>query len=97
MKSTTLGLIALLASGLAAAQTPPAPPPGGPDDAQREARHAAMLSACDTDIKTYCVSAQGHGVMKCLRANMASLGPSCKNALPKHHPPGDAPPAPPNS
>jgi hypothetical protein len=80
---------------VAAAQTPPAPPPGAPDDSQRQAHHAAMLAACDADIKNFCASEQGRGVMKCLHTNMASLSTSCKNAMPKHHPPGDAPP--PNS
>ncbi len=97
MKTPTLGLIALLVSGLAAAQTPPAPPPGGPDDAQRQAQHAAVLGACDADIKNFCPSEQGRAVMHCLHSNIGQLSPSCKNALPKHHPHEGAPPAPPSS
>ena len=95
MKIRVLGLLALLASGFAAAQSPPPPPAdGAPDNAQREARHAAMLASCDADIKSFCADQQGRAVMHCLRNNSAQLSSSCKSALPKGHPPAGAPVAP---
>jgi hypothetical protein len=95
VKSITLGLIAVLASGLAGAQSPPAPPPyGGPDSAQRQARHAAILAACDADIKSLCAGQDGRGVMRCLHTNSAQLSTGCKSALPTRHPPNAPAPAP---
>jgi hypothetical protein len=92
MKIRVLGLAAVLAGGLAAAQTPPAD--GGPDSAQRHAQHAAMLAACDADIKSLCADQSGHGLMHCLRNNSAQLSSGCKSALPMRHPPAGPPPAP---
>jgi hypothetical protein len=96
VKLRTLGLLAVLASGFAAAQTPPAPPPDGtaPDTAQRQAHHAAMLAACDADIKNLCAGQEGHGVMRCLRSNSAQLSGGCKSALPMRHPPTGTTPTP---
>ena len=91
MKIRVLGLLAALASGFAAAQTPPAPADGAPDNAQREARHAAILASCDADIKSFCADQQGRGVMHCLRNNSAQLSSACKSALPKGHAPAGAP------
>ena len=92
MKLLPLGLLAALATGLAVAQTPPAD--GGADNAQRQAQHAAVLAACDADIKSLCADQQGRGVMRCLRSNSAQLSTGCKSAMPKHHPPGGSAPAP---
>lgn len=95
MNIKVLGLIALLASGAAAAQTPPAPPAdGGPDSAQRHAQHEAILAACDADIKSLCADQSGRGVMRCLHKNSAQLSSGCKSALPMRHPPTDQTPAP---
>jgi len=95
VKIRVLGLITVLACGFAAAQTPPAPPPdGGPDSSQRHAQHAAMMAACDADIKSLCADQTGRGVMHCLHSNSAQLSSGCKNALPTRHPPGSPPPAP---
>jgi len=86
-------MIAVLAGGVAAAQTPPAPPAdGGADSSQRQARHAAILAACDADIKSLCAGQEGHVVMRCLHNNSAQLSTGCKSALPMRHPgPGPAP------
>jgi hypothetical protein len=94
MKITVLGLMAILASGFAAAQTPPAPADGAPDNAQREARHAAIMASCDADIKSFCADQQGRAVMHCLRNNSAQLSSACKSALPKGRPPAGGPVAP---
>jgi hypothetical protein len=83
VKIRVLGLIAVLASGVAAAQTPPAPPAdGGPDSAQRQARREAILAACDADIKSLC--ADQH----------VQLSSGCKSAMPMRHSPGGTTPAP---
>jgi hypothetical protein len=95
MNIRVLGLIAVLAGGVAAAQTPPAPPAdGAPDSAQRHSQHAAMLAACDADIKSLCADQSGRRVMRCLHKNGAQLSSGCKSALPMRHPPTNTSPAP---
>jgi hypothetical protein len=95
VKLLPVGLLAALATSLAVAQTPPPPPgDGGADNAQRQAQHAAVLAACDADIKSLCADQQGRGVMRCLRSNGAQLSTGCKSAMPKHHAPGGTAPAP---
>ena len=95
VKIRVLGLIAVLASGVAAAQTPPAPPAdGGPDSAQRQARREAILAACDADIKSLCADQHGRGVMRCLRSNSVQLSSGCKSAMPMRHSPGGTTPVP---
>jgi hypothetical protein len=91
MKPRAVLLIAALAAaGLAAAQ---APSEGAPSP-ERQAAHAAVMKACDAEIKSLCADHHGREVMMCLRRNTDKLGAGCKDALsqlPRHEPPA-APP-----
>jgi hypothetical protein len=81
---------ALAATGIAPAQSPGegAPPP------DRQAAHAAVIKACDAEIKSLCAGQRGRQLMMCLRSNGDQLGGGCKDALSqlRRH---EAPPAPP--
>jgi curli biogenesis system outer membrane secretion channel CsgG len=91
MKHRAVLLIAALAAtGVAAAQTPGEATPSP----ERQAAHAALLQACDAEIKSVCADHHGREVMICLRRNTDKLGAACKDALsklPRHEPPA-APP-----
>jgi len=80
----SLWLLATLSAGVAGAQTP---------SGDWQAKHAAMLKACDSDIQSLCPNAQGRAVMHCLHENHAKLSPDCKSALPSGHHAGGAPPS----
>jgi hypothetical protein len=86
MKQRAVLLIAALAAaGLAAAQAPGDSAPS-PD---RQAAHAAVLKACDAEIKSVCADHHGRELMMCLRRNTDGLGAGCKDALsklPRHEP-----------
>jgi len=71
-------MAAFTTAGIAQAQTPgnAAPPP--PD---RRAEHAAVLQACDAEIKSLCAGQHGRELMMCLRSHADQLGAGCKDAL----------------
>jgi hypothetical protein len=80
MKLDALLLVAALAAaGSVQAQTPSSAPPS----ADRQAARAAMLQACDADIKSLCADKQGREVMMCLHSNADKLGAGCKDAMSK--------------
>jgi hypothetical protein len=84
MKLDTLLLIAALSAagaGSVLAQTPGSEPP--PSD--RQAARAAMLQACDADIKSLCADKQGREAMRCLHSNTDKLSAGCKDAMSKLH------------
>jgi hypothetical protein len=86
MKLDALLLVAALsAAGCLQAQTPPSG--GSPPSSDRQAAHAAMLQACDADIKSLCAGKQGREVTMCLRSNTDKLSGGCKDAMPKQHKP----------
>jgi hypothetical protein len=89
--SALLLVAALAAAGSVQAQTPGG---GSPPSAGREAARAAVLKACDADIKSLCANQQGRQVMMCLRNNADKLGADCKDAMSKLRRP-TAPAAPP--
>lgn len=80
---------ALLAVGVAQAQTPPAPTPE-----QKAAREAAK-QACATDVQTLCAGKEGREAMMCLRSNSDKVSSGCKDAMSKLHRPGGGTPPPP--
>lgn len=73
----------LLAAALAAAAITQAQAPGdgSPPPPDRQAAHAAVLKACDAEIKSFCANQQGRGLMMCLRTNTDKLGAGCKDTL----------------
>jgi Cysteine rich repeat len=73
-------LAALAAAGSVQAQTPSS---GSPPSADRQAARAAMLQACDADIKSLCADKHGREVMMCLHSNADKLGAGCKDAMSK--------------
>jgi hypothetical protein len=83
-------MAALTAAGLAQAQAPD----GGPAP-DRQAARAAMMKACDSDIKSLCADKQGREVMMCLRSNSTKVSSGCSDAMAKMpaRAPGGAPPA----
>ena len=91
MKHGALLLAAALAVAAIAHAQAPADGSPSPD---RQAAHAAVLKACDAEIKSLCAGQRGRELMMCLRSNGEKLGAGCKDALSqlRRH---EAPPAPP--
>jgi len=86
MKLNALLLVAALsAAGSVQAQTPPSG--GAPPSSDRQAAHAAVLQACDADIKGLCADKQGRDLMMCLHSNTDKLSAGCKDAMSKLHRP----------
>jgi cysteine rich repeat protein len=91
-RGAILMMAALAAAGSVQAQAPP--DGGGSPD--RQAARAAMMKACDSDIKTLCADKQGREVMMCLRGNSTKLSSGCSDAMaqmPMRRPGGAPPPA----
>jgi hypothetical protein len=87
MKHQALLLLAALAvAGSVNAQAPPAGP--SPD---RQAARAAVMKACEVDVKSLCSDKQGREVMRCLRADSDKLSAGCADAVSKLPPPNRPP------
>jgi hypothetical protein len=83
VKHTALWLIAALAAaGSAWAQTPG---DGSAASPERQAAHAAVLKACDSELRTLCAAQHGREQMMCLRNNSDKLSAGCKDALSRLH------------
>jgi hypothetical protein len=88
---TLMFTMALAAVSAAQAQTPS---DNTPTPADRQAAHAAVMKACETDIQTLCTDKTGREAMKCLRVNTDKLSAGCKDALPAPmHRPAMPPPS----
>ena len=55
--------------------------------AKMQAKVAALLQTCESDIQTLCseVASDTHATLKCLHENRSSLSPACQDQLPTHH------------
>jgi hypothetical protein len=85
-----LFVAALAVTGSVVAQTSG----GHSPSADRQAAHAAVMQACEAEIKSLCADQHSHEGMQCLRKNTDKLGAGCHDALSKLHRPAAAAPSP---
>jgi hypothetical protein len=86
----------LLAATFAAVACVQAQTPGGgaPPPTDRQAAYAALVKACDVEIKSLCAEDHGRDVPLCLRHHSEQLSADCRDAVSKLRRTG-APAAPP--
>jgi hypothetical protein len=77
-------LVATLSiAGSVGAQTPP-PSDGRPGPSpEMQAARAALMKACEVDVKNYCPDKQGREVIRCLRGDSDKLSAGCADAMSK--------------